>query len=39
MGGVDFMCREMEEIYNEGAKRADERGKSSGLQKGLPLAR
>lgn len=29
--GVDFMCREMDEIYNEGAKR----GKTEGLAEGI----
>lgn len=33
------MCREMDEIYNEGAKLGEERGRVQGLRKDLLLAR
>ena len=32
---VDFMCREMEKIYNEGAKLGEERGRVQGIAEGL----
>ena len=32
--GVDFMCREMDEIYNEGAKRGEEHGRIQGIAEG-----
>lgn len=33
--GVDHMCREMDEIYNEGAKLGEERGRIQGIAEGL----
>ena len=33
--GVDSMCREMDEIYNEGAKLGEERGRIQGIAEGL----
>lgn len=33
--GVDHMCREMDKIYNEGAKLGEERGRVQGLAEGL----
>lgn len=33
--GVDHMCREMDEIYNEGAKLGEERGRVQGIAEGL----
>ena len=33
--GVKFMSREMDEIYNEGAKYGEERGRARGLAEGL----
>ena len=33
--GVDHMCREMDEIYNEGAKRGEELGRVQGIAEGL----
>ena len=33
--GVDSMCREMGEIYNEGAKLGEERGRVQGIAEGL----
>ena len=32
---VDFMCREMEKIYNEGAKLGEERDRVQGIAEGL----
>ena len=33
--GVDFMCREMDEIYNEGAKRGRDEGMAKGIAQGI----
>ena len=33
--GVEFMSREMDEIYNEGAKFGEKRGRAQGLAEGL----
>ena len=33
--GVEFMSREMDEIYNAGAKYGEERGRAQGLAEGL----
>lgn len=35
--GVDHMCREMDEIYNEGAKLGEERGRIQGIAEGLAV--
>lgn len=32
---VDHMCREMDEIYNEGAKLGEERGRVQGIAEGF----
>ena len=33
--GVDIMCREMDQIYKEGAKLGEERGRVQGIAEGL----
>ena len=33
--GVDHMCREMDEIYNEGAKRGRDEGMAKGIAQGI----
>ena len=32
---VDHMCREMDEIYNEGAKRGRDEGMAKGIAQGI----
>ena len=35
--GVDFMCREMDEIYREGQRYGEKRGEKRGEERGIKL--